>query len=61
MMTTSISWATTSARAWGWTSARARGVELKIEEDLDVVGNNKDECKWVDELKGKGKGARAHD
>ncbi len=51
--------AMTSVRASGWTSARARGVELKIEEDLDVVGDSEDECKWVDERKGKG--APSHD
>ncbi len=32
-----------------------------MKEDRNVVGNNEGECKWVDESKGKGKGARAHD
>ncbi len=54
-------WSTMRARARGWTSTRARGVKLKIEEDLDVVGINERRGKWVDERKGKGKGVKAHD
>ncbi len=39
---------------WATTSARAREGELKIEDNLEIRGDDKRNGKWVDERKGKG-------